>query len=245
MKSVLITRPKAQSESLVLALEKLGLRVEYAPMIEIVPRTDWQPPDVSHYNGFVFTSQNAVRLFFERLDLSSAQTIFPNIFVVGEKTRLALHSFGLDAAVVPEKFSAENLAALFSSLAIKNQTFLFVCGSLSRPTIPNAIRALGGHCDTLVVYDTVKPKDIDLTRLFGLFAHDGIGAVAFMSPSAARHFYEFGLFEKMPATTLVAAIGETTADALRDLGVRVDVVPSASTEEKFAEALAMRLQNIG
>ncbi len=245
MKTVLITRSKAQSESLALALEKFGLRVEYAPMIEIVPRTDWQPPHVSRYNGFVFTSQNAVRLFFERLDLGSTQTIFPNIFVVGEKTRLALHSFGLDAAVVPEKFSAENLAALFSSLAVEHQTFLFVCGNLSRPTIPDAIRALGGRCDTLVVYDTVKPKDADLTRLFGLFEQDGISAAAFMSPSAARHFYEFGLFENMPTSIIVAAIGETTADALRGLGVRVDVVPSVSTEEHFAEAIAMRLQNIG
>jgi uroporphyrinogen-III synthase len=246
MKTVLVTRPLAQSDALVQALEKFGLHAEVFSTIEITPRTDWQRPDVSRYDGLFFTSQYAVRYFFERLHReSSLPILFPDIFVVGEKTRRALQVFGLDAAVVPEKFNAENLAALLPSRAVAHQHFLFVCGNLSRNTIPDAVHALGGRCDKLVVYETRNPKSPDLTRLFGLFEQQKIHAIAFTSPSTATNFHELIPPEKISASVLFAAIGETTAGAMRELGFPVDVVPSVSTAEALAEAIARKFQKNG
>ena len=70
----------------------------------------------------------------------------------------------------------------------------------------------------------------------------GAAAVAFPSSSAARHFC--ALFDDAPAALAaaqVAAMGEETARTLRELGVRVDVLPEKPGADGLVQALAQRL----
>src|SRR5262249_5994361 len=74
-KTILVTRTKAQSESITTQLECLGATVIHCPTIEIVPPTSWTQLDsaiscLHEYDWLVFTSSNAVRYFFARVSVS-------------------------------------------------------------------------------------------------------------------------------------------------------------------------------
>jgi uroporphyrinogen-III synthase/uroporphyrinogen III methyltransferase/synthase len=69
-----------------------------------------------------------------------------------------------------------------------------------------------------------------------------VDAVAFASPSAVRSVVEaLGDGGRSLGRGLVAAIGPTTADALRELGLSPGVIPTRHTGRDLADALAERL----
>jgi len=69
-----------------------------------------------------------------------------------------------------------------------------------------------------------------------------VDAVAFASPSAVRSVVA-ALGERAPllGRAALAAIGPTTAEAIRAAGLRVDVQPSEYTAVALADAIAARL----
>jgi uroporphyrinogen III methyltransferase/synthase len=64
----------------------------------------------------------------------------------------------------------------------------------------------------------------------------GFDAVLFTSSSTVRNLV--GIAGKPHATTVVACIGPATAKAAEEHGLRVDVLPTESTLEALADALA-------
>src|SRR5512140_1049589 len=72
-KTILITRPREQAEEFSSFLQDRGATVVFVPAIQIVPPGSWEQFDAAlesaeQYDGFIFTSANAVRGFFQRLD---------------------------------------------------------------------------------------------------------------------------------------------------------------------------------
>src|SRR4030095_2069951 len=71
-KTVLLTRPRAQSEAITRQLEALGAAVLHCPTIDIIPPSSWSALDaaiasIQDYDWIVFTSANGVSFFFRRL----------------------------------------------------------------------------------------------------------------------------------------------------------------------------------
>ena len=119
-KRVLVTRTRQQASELSRALAAQGAEAIELPTIEIVPQAD--PGLVaaaivalrtSAYAWCVFTSANAVELFFGHLrDAGLDARAFgrTQIAAIGPGTAQALARFGLRADIVPERFVAEGLA---------------------------------------------------------------------------------------------------------------------------------------
>ncbi len=61
-KLILITRPIEDAESYAVELESEGFKTFTEPMLEVLAR-DFDVPDLSQYQGLIFTSANAVRIF--------------------------------------------------------------------------------------------------------------------------------------------------------------------------------------
>ncbi|MCG8344368.1 MAG: uroporphyrinogen-III synthase, partial [Chlorobiales bacterium] len=70
-----------------------------------------------------------------------------------------------------------------------------------------------------------------------------ISCLSFTSPSTAQNYFKAVGSTALPAGVLVAAIGNTTAKALRYLGVEVDVVPEYYDGPHFAKAIADALKD--
>ncbi len=158
MPTVLITRPKADAEAFVTALAAYGLRAEFFPTIEIFPLSTWALPDLKGFDGLIYTSANAVRCFLSEL-LSRAPNLFAQVramnhYAVGVKTNRALQEYGIDSALYSDKGNAEDLVEILKRFGIQGKRFLFLRGSRSLGTVPEAIQKYGGKCEELIVYET-------------------------------------------------------------------------------------------
>ena len=77
-RTVVVTRARSQAAELADLLEARGATVLEFPTIRIDPVEDWGPVDravrdMASYDWIVFTSANAVRAFFGRLDALAHQ----------------------------------------------------------------------------------------------------------------------------------------------------------------------------
>ncbi len=244
MKTVLITRPKDQSKTLIKALQKYGLDYVLFPTIEIKPVVGWSLPVINDYKGIFFTSVNSVRFFFEPLiskypnianDLNSIK-----VYAVGKKTAEALHNYQVKTESLPSKAYATDLMAMISPDEIKDQKFLFIRGSLSLGIIPAEVKKFGGFCDEITVYANQAPvvEEHEKNRIKSLIKSGKIDCVVFTSPSTASNFFSLLHLQQLPQYIKIASIGETTSAALNDFKIKTDIMPSYSTAEGIAEAIS-------
>ena len=247
MKSVLVTRPKHQAESFVQELRKYNLDSIVFPTIEIRPASGWQIPDFSDYAGAFFTSPNSVRYFLERLKKEAPDKLEQlkkiKVFAVGKTTATDLARYGIVTEPIPKVADAVNLMQEIGPEEVKGKSFLFLRGSLSLGIIPAAIAERGGICSSITVYEN-HPPDLEVTETVKKMVDEGkISCLSFTSPSTAQNYFKAVGSTALPSGVLVAAIGNTTAKALKKLGVKVDVIPEYYDGPHFAKAIAEALNN--
>jgi len=248
-RSVVLTRSAEQSSSLAVPLEALGAEVLSLPVIGIADPDDWAAADaaidrIAEYDWIVLTSVNGVDRLDARMQLRGlrlADLGDSRIAVVGSATAERLREFGLEPAVVPERFHAEGLVASLQAAGLcAGARVLVARAAEAREVLPDELRALGAAVDVAAVYRlvTVAPDPEVLARVAG----GGVDAIVFASGGTARRFLDVvdaAGFEHADvfARAAVVSIGPVTTEALRRLGVRVDVEAEASTSEALVEAL--------
>ncbi|MEI6846921.1 MAG: uroporphyrinogen-III synthase [Chlorobiaceae bacterium] len=246
MKTVLVTRPKQQAASFVKELEKYGLNSFVFPTIEIRPVAGWKIPDLTRFDGVFFTSPNSVSFFMAPLlkespdELKNLQNI--KVWAVGKTTSSDLAEHGIKTEPIPKIADAITLMEEIGSEAITGKTFLFVRGSLSLGTIPDVIGKRGGICVELTVYENLPPSLEDTAKVKELLDRGELSCLSFTSPSTAVNFFEALRSTSLPPDILIAAIGTTTASALKKIGLKVDVIPKSFDAPGFAKAIADALQ---
>jgi uroporphyrinogen-III synthase len=147
----------------------------------------------------VFTSMNAVQALAAFLKPASRNW---KVFCLGNTTRkLVAELFGEDS-IAGTAASASGLARQMLEAEVREA--FFFCGDQRREELPAALRKEGVDLKEIVVYRTVATAHLVEKP------YDGI---SFFSPSAVHSF--FSLNQPGPATVLFA-IGETTASAIRE-----------------------------
>ena len=246
MKTVLVTRPKHQAASFVKELEQYGLSSFVFPTIEIRPVSGWKVPELGRFDGVFFTSPNSVSFFMERMLLESPEELKNlqklKVWAVGKTTAQDLALHGVTTEPIPKIADAVTLMEEIGDDAIKGNTFLFLRGSLSLGTIPHVIEKRGGTCVELTVYENLPPSLEESTKVKKLLAEGELSCLSFTSPSTAVNFFEALGTTTLPCGVQIAAIGTTTASALKKLGIQVDVIPEDFNASSFAKAIAKALQ---
>lgn len=245
MKTVLITRPKDQSDTLIKAIQKYGLSFELFPTIEIKGVVGWSLPELSQYEGAFFTSVNSVRYFFATLnetEVAKAVEGFNKIkvYAVGIKTAEALNNRNVKTQPIPDRAYATDLMAMIAPEDIKGKKYLFLRGSLSLGVIPAEIKRMDGICDQITVYSNQAPivEESEKQRIKSLIESGKIHCIVFTSPSTATNFFSMLQLQQLPQHIKIASIGETTSAALTDLNINTDIMPSYSTAEGIAESIS-------
>jgi uroporphyrinogen-III synthase len=106
--------------------------------------------------------------------------------------------------------------------------------------LSGALRAAGAMVRDVVAYCTVVPEASDgdvLARIRGGEAD----VIAFASPSAFHHFVDLIGGDKLPGLAeraKFAAIGPTTAGAIREAGLSVEIEAAEATSAGLARAIA-------
>ena len=167
---VIVTRPRAQAEPLVAALERARAEVVECPLIEI-ERTSDEPIDGAGYDWLIVTSPNGAD------ELARRGRNLPRVAAVGPGTAEALRAHGIEPAFVPRESSQEGLLREFPRPAGR-VLFAAAEGARRRP-----IDELGA--DFVPLYRTrllqPEPPDGDLVVLASgsaARAYAGIGGSA-------------------------------------------------------------------
>lgn len=241
MKQILITRPRAQSESFGEALKAAGFEPIYFPVIEIRPIEEnaalARAFDQLHcYAWVVFTSVNAVDVVFNKF-AHFGNVTGVNFAAIGPKTAEALQARGITPDFVPEEYVAEAILPGLGNL--KNKWVLLPRAEIARQALPKAIVEAGGIAHEIAVYKTL-PAQIGSEGLAGL--KSGVDWITFTSPSTVRNFVEIVHKQKMDPFHLagnpkIACIGPITESAAKEEGFRVDLVAEKYTTEGLVNAL--------
>lgn len=192
-KKVLVTRARGQAAGDIRALCKVGAVPIHIPLIEIIPpednfeALDAAIRDLGSYQWIVFTSQNAVRMFFCRLGRRRIPKDI-KFACVGPVTARALKSRHRCADVVAKKFSAQGLFEEMKAHVKSGECALWPRAYSARMTILRGLGSLGVCVDDIVSYRVQMPRRLDRSALIKLVEDGGIDAVCFASSQAAKNF---------------------------------------------------------
>ncbi|HMK39772.1 MAG TPA: uroporphyrinogen-III synthase, partial [Bacteroidota bacterium] len=133
--------------------------------------------------------------------------------------------------LVPGTFTGASLAgALGDSLAGKR--VLMPRGNLAREALRDELCATGAIVETVTVYVTTRPEGIAAGSFVHRVLSGEFDVVTFASPSSAVNFAALFRADELAAVAdhaRIAVIGPSTADAVRTLGLPVDMIAREST----------------
>lgn len=245
IRSILVTQPKpANDVSPYFSIaEKYGIKVDFREFIEVQPVSykDFRREKINilEYTAVIFTSRNAVDHFFRicqeaKLEMPAEM----KYFCISEQTANYLQKY-----IVLRKrklFVGERTAAdLFDVIKKhKGEKFLYPCSDIRKDDLPVFMRANNLKFSEAVIYRTVAADLSDLSDV----KYD---ILAFFSPSGISSlFINFPDFTQ--DGTRIAAFGPTTAKAVIDAGLILDIeapMPNAPSMTGAIEAYIRRHQS--
>jgi hydroxymethylbilane synthase len=233
---VMVTRADGQSAGLATALGELGAAVVSCPVIAIEPiAVDATVlTELARYEWLVLTSANGVDRLFELLAASnSAWPIHIKVAAIGPETGARLRAHGVEPALVPPRFIAEDLADALNREVRPGGRILLARAAGSRDVLPDRLRSHGAIVDVVETYRVVAPPDL-AARLSD--AMPGVDLVTFTSSSAVRHFVD-AAGSALPARLAIACIGPVTAQTAKELGLRVAIIAEEYTTGGLVDAI--------
>ena len=238
IKSILVSQPEPQnpkSPYYELA-RKHNLKVDFRPFIEVVgvPTKDFrqQKINILDYTAIIFTSKTGIDHFFricEELRITIPDTM--KYFCITENV-----AFYLQKYIVYRKRKIFHGNASFSdlvSIIVKHRDDKFFV-PLSIPHNAEIPELLDENKIGYKIGNMYKTISADLSDLADVY----YDILVFYSPSGPKSLLEnFPDFKQN--STIIAAFGPTTAEAIKDLGLRLDI----NAPDPKAPSMTMALDN--
>lgn len=243
-----MTRPASQGSELGARLRALGLEVVHIPLLRILPPPSWEDLDralrqLETYQWVVFTSQNGVRAVecrLRHLDISLEVLRGVRIAAIGPATARRLEQLGIPAVFQPSEYRAEGLVKAFAAQELRGVRILIPRAEEARDVLPEGLRARGAEVEVVAAYRTEVAWE-EAPRLREAI-REGVDVVTLASPSAARALVSLLGGGRLPEGTRLVCIGPVTAEAARELGLRVDGVAEVYTSEGVVQAVRAVLE---
>lgn len=169
----------------------------------------------------VFTSMNAVEAvaFYQ-------EAIQPDweIYCIGTTTKkLAAKYFG-EEKIVGTANDAASLAELIAEDRFTDEV-IFFCGDQRRDELPGILSSHDIEVNEIVVYQTITVPHIITKNYQGML---------FFSPSAVVSFFQKN---KLPATTILFAIGNTTAAEIKKHSANKTIISDEPGKENLVRTM--------
>jgi uroporphyrinogen III methyltransferase/synthase len=244
-KRVLITRQASQAGEWQRALEAAGAVTVLAPAIRTVPVRDEAPltaafAALSAYDWLIATSANALRELgaAARERGASLESLRARVACIGDASAAGARALGLNPEVAGGGDAQKLLAWLLTQGGWRGTRVLLPRAESSRDVLPAGLRAAGARVDELALYRT-EAAPFPRAEVLGELRARRLHALAFASPSAARHFAAGVGSEGLAAarSAAIVAIGPVTADALQQLGLAPNVVAETPSAAGLVAAL--------
>lgn len=165
-------------------------------------------PTRQHYDWLIFTSKNAVEIFFKLY----AHVTFENIAAIGIKTKEHIEHYNHKVAFMPSQFNQESFIDEMDNIFC-HCTVCLPVSTEARPKMYDALKSLA-DVDRIDLYRPVK-IDENINLAMQLIETHQVDWITFMSPSSVN---AFGNQPKNHHLS-VMAIGHVTSSALNLLNI--------------------------
>ncbi len=244
-RTIVITRSRSQSPEFRRMLEAAGASVVELPAIEIRPRfseeLDKALYDLESFDWLIFTSANAVVIFFDQLlrlrpDVARLGFAKPRVCAIGPATAQKIQDFGQTVSLVPAVFQAEGVLEelLKTNGNLQGVRILLPRAAKAREVLPEELRRRGAVVELIPVYDTVIPEGSEPAVEKVLARKPDL--ICFTSSSTVNHFVQMAADSDLRRLRC-AAIGPITAETAGDHGLSVVVQPSEWTVPALVKAI--------
>ncbi len=236
IKKILVSQPEPQSEKspyLELA-QKHNLKFDFRPfiIIEGVTSKDFrqQKVDILEHTAVVFTSKTAIDHFFricEEMRVTVPEAL--KYFCITESVALYLQKY-----IVYRKrkiFYGNNTFQELMDVINKHkeEKFLVPLSDVHKPEIPKTLDKAKLKYNKVILYKTISSNLNDL----GQMTYD---MLVFYSPNEIKSLFDnFPTFEQ--GEIKIAAFGPTTAKAVKDGGLRLDIQAPTPSCPSMTQAL--------
>jgi len=241
VKSILVTQeaPTDPNSPYLKLAEKFNLKIDFRPFIEVqpVPVKEFrkQKVEILQHSAVIFTSRNAVDHFFHIC--KELKTEIPpdmKYFCISEQTSNYLQKY----IVIRKRKIFTGLKTTQDLLEIlkkhKNEKYLFPCSDIRKNDIPDFLRDNDFNFTEAIIYHTVASNLSDLREVY-------YDILAFFSPSGINSLLvNFPEFKQN--NTRIAAFGPTTAGAVRDAGLVLDVEAPLPNAPSMTGALELYIK---
>jgi len=244
----LVTRSRTQASELKLKLENLGADVIEFPTIDIQPVKDLSVLDVhlkalSTFTWVVFTSVNAVDIFFKRLfeiGLDSRALFGVKVAVIGEETGITLKKYGVQHDLVPEKYTSESTVAALLKVKqdFSTDKVLLPTSAIARDVISTELKKRGAQIVSVTVYDNFVPgyTTEEMDKIFSQVPE----LITFTSSSTVTNLVEILKIhgkENLLSQIKGASIGPVTSDTLKQNNIQIALEAEVHTIEGLVNAI--------
>ncbi len=229
VKSILVTQPKPETDKSPYfdLAKKYNVKIDFRPFIHVEPiaAKDFRKDRINilDYSAVIFTSRNAADNFFRicvemRVNVPEAM----KYFCVSEST-----AFYLQKYVVYRKrkifYGKQTINDLMDVIKKhRKEKFLVPCTDIHKQEIFETLEVNEIEFTKAVIYKTVASDLSDLANV-------NYDVLVFFSPSGIKSLFKnFPKFKQ--SATRIAAFGPTTAQAVLDAGLKLDIqapVPAA------------------
>lgn len=246
-KRILITRDHMQSRLLSKFLAQRGAQPIELPTIEIAPPESYNALDVAvqqinEYDWIIFTSVNGVQGFFKHLysqGWDSRHLSNIRFCTIGSATKSSLAEHGINADLVPNDFTSENVVRAFAGYNLNNLRILLPRSAMADSKLPDGLQSMGAQVDDVPVYRILIPMESQ--RKVDHVIEPGVDITIFASSSSVTNLITLlGNDTSRIASSYIVCIGPVTAQTAKDKGLRVDLIPKEHTIQAVVEMLEYR-----
>ncbi|MBL7861328.1 MAG: uroporphyrinogen-III synthase [Cyclobacteriaceae bacterium] len=241
VKSILVTQdaPTDVNSPYLKLAEKYNLKIDFRPFIQVeaVPIKDFrkQKVDLLQHTAVIFTSRHAVDHFFHICrELKIEMPADMKYFCISDQTSNYLQKY----IVIRKRKIFSGLKDTKDLLEIikkhKNEKFLFPCSDIRKSDIPDFLGDNGFTFTEAIMYQTVAANLSDLKNVY-------YDILAFFSPSGINSlFINFPEFKQN--NTRIAAFGPTTAKAVREANLILDIEAPQPNAPSMTGALELYIK---
>ena len=202
-----------------------------------------------HYCWVVFTSVNAVKATWEKLQdfgLDARALAGVRVAAVGPKTASAVQALGITPELLP-KDDARNASGIVDVFPGRDPDLdlvdrvLLPRADIATEVLVEGLLKLGWKVDDVVAYRTVRAAP-PAPEIRDMIKSGGFDAVCFTSSSTVKNLV--GIAGKPHSRTIIACIGPMAAQTAREHGLRVDVMPEVAGVPELVDALAAHVADL-
>ncbi|WP_025764918.1 uroporphyrinogen-III synthase [Dyadobacter tibetensis] len=235
------SRPADENSPYFELANKYSVKVDFRPFIQIdgVSYKDFrkQKVNILDHTAVIFTSRNAIDHFFRicteaRIEVPATM----KYFCISEQTANYLQKY----IVIRKRkiFTGTKTAVELVELMKKHkkEKFLYPCSDVRKNDIPEFMDTGDFHFTEATMYQTVSSNLSDLEDVY-------YDIIAFFSPSGIK-----SLFDNFPDfkqnSTRIAAFGPTTAKAVEDAGLILDIQAPLPNAPSMTGALELYIKKV-